>query len=776
MATTSPSLPFMSVGSITEGLASRNSAQTGDFNGDGFTDFCLPQFAEIVDEEGNVVGVRSWIIVAFGDGSGSIDHELGERGFLEIDGLPPGSTACADLNEDGITDIVGIASSPDREPNEPLMCRVWLGDRSAALEPIDVAELDRAPYSPLVFDADLDGTLDLTLISLTAEGSLEILTLLGDGAGRFQQPIVFPVPELLLPAAGTLRVGDIDGDGIHDILFVAASPQLVGQFQLVVSYGGEEVGLYDVRVGGGLPFFPQQTAIGDIDGDGYDDILAVHWIDLGIGDEGNVVPSESELSTSFSIAYGTPARVAEVAETHDLGTALKSARIEDLDDDGFGDVVLITDRAIAIVLEGASAGLQLPSSAYSAANGSHSRCVLGGVDDINGDGIQDLYMQLYEQEIVVRFGDGAGGFGTSWMAPPITTDLPVYATSLAGPADFDNDGNQDLVFLEGLGLGIAYGDGLGGFDEMVVLADESGWSAACVGDYDGDGRADLAIGQEFLSQDQSLRLFMNRGERDFQQAPVGIDSSRRVSELIAGDLNGDALDDLIVCEADRTYVLIAHPEAGFDLGPSIWLEPERLSDAIVARGGIALYKPQLLDVNSDGKLDLIAVDALATHTRTIVWLGDGSGGFIDIAEYPYRRLHGWPSDLNDDGYPDLMALGVDPEYVVLYGSSTGELLPSIVDVAPWMGVGAEMVGDLDNDGRVDFAEAWGSVLWIYLGQGFGLRGERLQFAPNAFGSFSYDISTLAGDFDGDGSLDIALAAQQQISVILNRFTRIGESE
>jgi hypothetical protein len=87
-----------------------------------------------------------------------------------------------------------------------------------------------------------------------------------------------------------------------------------------------------------------------------------------------------------------------------------------------------------------------------------------------------------------------------------------------------------------------------------------------------------------------------------------------------------------------------------------------------------------------------------------------------------------------------------------------------------MGIGAQPIDDLDGDGNTDFAETRGMILWVYLGDGQSGRGARLQFAPHAWGEFSYDLDTLPGDFNGTGWPDIAVFSKYQITIILNQFS------
>ncbi|MBU1048436.1 VCBS repeat-containing protein, partial [Candidatus Bipolaricaulota bacterium] len=291
---------------------------------------------------------------------------------------------------------------------------------------------------------------------------------------------------------------------------------------------------------------------------------------------------------------------------------------------------------------------------------------------------------------------------------------------------------------------------------------------------------------EFATWDNKLCLFLNEGDRRLSRSSKSIPSlvsspsattyGEDVIRLLTGDLNEDAIDDVVVCESDETYVLLGDIESGLIRGESLTLSPKRITSANERQAGISLFTPILMDINADGHLDLVGVDTSSVPVRTLVWLGDGTGEFTDVAEYPYRHLFGWPSDTNGDGYDDILAWHIESGYHVLLGGSDGLLHPEVIEIEPWKGIGANLIGDLNGDGQADFAEAWGMVLWLYLGEGWGDRGERLQFAPHAEGQFSYDVTTIAGDFNGDGRPDIALPSHYQISIILNRFPETRDRE
>ncbi len=784
VATTSPFIPIESIGSIATTYMSSMEPATGDFNGDGRIDYCLPQFLEDYAADGEtVVGVKSLAIVAFGDGAGGISESAGTNGFASIEGVMPGILAVGDLDEDGCSDILSTRFV-DREVDSSVVHSIWFGSNDAVFERVDLPSLSVSTQWIETADVNKDERLDVLSFVLSPEKKMQLWFLAGNGAGGFSEPVRSSPEVQLTPLRGTIRVGDMDGDSFLDVVFVALEITEPGGLYLYIAYG-DEYGEFEFRRQSALSYYPRGMSIDDINGDGLDDVCVISDLELTKVDAVSGGETTAAVITRARVFHGSESKEMQLAQSFDLNAHALFVYTERLDTDQHEDMLFITDQGLGLVMYGSPEGLSPPPLAYSAANGSHSRCRFGGLEDVNGDSILDFYVQLYDQELVVRFGNERGGFGTGWMSPPISTTLPTYTTRLAGPAVFDRDGNLDLVFYKGKGAGIAYGNGRGGFDDMSLLMEEFGWSAAGVGDFNGDGLSDLLLGQEVPEENRYLVLLINQGNRTFQRASTsaisahfeGSSYGEKINHLLVGDLNSDQVDDVVVCEGTETYVLLGSlGDGGLVRAETIWVQPERLTPALERRKGIGLFTPQLYDINMDGKLDLVGVDSGSEPIRTIVWLGDGTGGFTDVASYPYRILFGRASDLNHDGFPDILAWSTEPGYAVLLGGSEGNLVPRELDIEPWMGISASMVGDIDEDGKVDFVQALGMVLWIYLGEGEGKRGARLQFAPNFRGDFSYDVSTIAADYDNDGRLNIALTSDSSISVVLNHFFARVEQE
>ena len=101
----------------------------------------------------------------------------------------------------------------------------------------------------------------------------------------------------------------------------------------------------------------------------------------------------------------------------------------------------------------------------------------------------------------------------------------------------------DAHEINGLGHPpIYYSKGDGTFYQGTVLDPSQGASVLAVGDFNGDGKPDLAVGLELSQQ---VALFFNQGQGQFTRSFVASGASDSIS-MVAADLNGDGKPDLVI--------------------------------------------------------------------------------------------------------------------------------------------------------------------------------------------------------------------------------------
>ncbi|GBE72959.1 hypothetical protein myaer87_01860 [Microcystis aeruginosa NIES-87] len=324
--------------------------------------------------------------------------------------------------------------------------------------------------------------------------------------------------------------------------------------------------------------------------------------------------------------------------------------------------------------------------------------------------------------------------------------------------DFNGDGKSDLAVANysGSNVSVLLGTGTGSFGTATNFAVGSGPTSVTVGDFNGDGKSDLAVANWSSG---NVSVLLGTGTGSFGPA-TNFSVGSGPTSVTVGDFNGDGKSDLAVANRYGSNVSVLLGTGTGSFGPA--------TNFSVGSGPTSVT---VGDFNGDGKSDLAVANWSSGNVSVL--LGTGTGSFgpatnFTVGSRPWSVTVG---DFNSDGKSDLAVANRNGNNVsVLLGTGTGSFGTATnfsVGSRPW----SVTVGDFNGDGKSDLAVAnrYGNNVSVLLGTGTGSFGAATNFTVG-----TGPLSVTVGDFNGDGKSDLATANFNgyNVSVILNTTPKI----
>ena len=302
-------------------------------------------------------------------------------------------------------------------------------------------------------------------------------------------------------------------------------------------------------------------------------------------------------------------------------------------------------------------------------------------------------------------------------------------------AEINGDGKLDVV-ASGNAQAVFLGNGDGTFQAPIITFGPSSATAAALGDFNGDGKVDLAVGSSF----GGVTILLGNGDGTFRQ-PIFV-SSDPVADLAAADLTGNGLSDLVVNSRQtlQTTIFIAKGDGTLQAGPRY---PSTGGGDVV-----------LTDFNSDGRIDMVRLNggapAFNGGSLAEFFAGAGDGTFIAPIRLSILGTIAAVGDLNVDGKPDL-ALVSNACVSLMLGNGDGSFAFGGSTCNGIQG-GNPVVADFNGDGKADVEVAQIGAITTMLGDGIGGLANA-SVSPTSVTSYH---SSAAGDFNGDGRVDLTV--------------------
>ena len=320
----------------------------------------------------------------------------------------------------------------------------------------------------------------------------------------------------------------------------------------------------------------------------------------------------------------------------------------DFNEDGKADLAIASDIWVYVFLSNGDGSFQpatgspirVASPPYNdAATPDNTAIVVG---DFNHSG--HLGLGVADQPngaAYILLGKGDGTFSPSSAA---FANSSGWIDAMAA-ADFNRDGNLDVVFTGLLVLG--YGDGA--FSSAGNLYASGTPNSLALGDLNQDGNLDAMVASGYTqgpgSSGSGLAVSLGRGDGTFTPGPNSpLALGMNLQGIATADFNGDGKLDVAVTDSVSNTVMILLGNGDGTFGAPLAIPVGNEPVATLAG-----------DFNNDGKLDL-AVANFADDTVTLL-LGNGDGTFTQASGSPYPVGYGpyaiTAADFNGDGKLDL---------------------------------------------------------------------------------------------------------------------------
>ena len=274
------------------------------------------------------------------------------------------------------------------------------------------------------------------------------------------------------------------------------------------------------------------------------------------------------------------------------------------------------------------------------------------IADLNRDGAGDIVTATVDGVMVLRSNaDGTFTSSTAVVGDPY--DILV--------TDVDRDGDLDiLVDSSNTSATVVHVDGLGGIERISTLPLPSS-AVRTTGDVTGDGLDDLILATIFNSPLQEFRVYPALATGGYA-APVVLSrpiDANQIAALAVGDFNADGRDDLALDEArDDASLHLYFQDSQGNLAPSLALARRRGSGSLLAA-----------DLDRDGRTDLAIAHSgwgyIGYYLQTITGLAPET--VIDAYQYQGRLNYFAAGDLNHDGCGDLVVSRTSQSPVLVYG-------------------------------------------------------------------------------------------------------------
>ncbi len=747
---------------------------TADFNGDGIPDLA------VIDSDGSTVDIL------LGNGDGTFTSEATNP---PTSGTPQ-SIVTGDFNGDGKTDLA-VAESGDS-------IAILSGNGDGTFAAAGTVH-SGSNYSPIAAaDFNGDGKLDLAVAEGGAPATRESVTILtGNGDGTFNSPTSGQSP--VSTQVTSIVVADFNQDGAADVVVTDQN----GNATVFLNDGsGTFSESYPVLTVS--PSFYLFAGVGDLNGDGYPDIMAAGYYQSALSLL-LTEPTETATATANVAVSGVGQHLVDASYSGDSnynasvsGTTflwgLPPTTTTTLTmSSGGAPVTSVPSGSVVVLTATVQAGaIPVTAGTVNFCDASASTCT-----DIH---LLETVHLTSSGTATFKFVPGPGahnyravfvedGYGLSSSSSVLTLTVgaqPVVYADTTAISEGGSPGDYSLTAtVVGYGgsapptgsvsfLDTSFGNTLLGTASLGQSTAGRGWlvtqtpalsnapASEVAGDFNGDGIPDLALlwsSNPYSEGPFSVTIFFGKGDGTFTSGPtVQATGVQSYPKMIGGDFNGDGKTDLAVLSYDGSSISYITTLLGNGDGTFGTPQTGQAYNQGSVGGDVILGNMVAADFNGDGKMDLAIVGDYVNSGGVTILRGNGDGTFTAAgpnldpsADFGVIAT----GDFNGDGIPDLVVtnyftFGGSP--TIFLGKGDGTFTATAMSLTLDYFPTSIVVGDFNGDGILDLAFSDLNGVEIALGYGDGTFKET-PASPIQVPSELYSLT--AGDFNQDGKLDLA---------------------
>ena len=664
------------------------------------------------------------------------------------------------------------------------------------------------PWGVATGDIDGDGKADMVLAVLGASSLSVYRNISSTGtisAGSFSSPVSFAGAG----GIGYVRLADMDNDGKLDVVTGNVSTGTITVFRNTATSGSITTGSLATHLEFALSTSPNDLALADFDGDGKIDVATSH--------SGTIVSILKNSGVPGTIAFASPITLTS-------GSGGRGIYAGDLDGDSKPDIAVANNAGTTMsVFLNTTSAYTITSSSFATKVDFTTGTSPWGINaaDIDGDGKPELITTNAGSNTLSIFRNTAtSGTITSGSFAAKVDFNTGSSPREAAVGDFNGDGKPDVAvvnytsgtFTSFRNTATSGTITTGSMAAFADVATNTNPIAIAAGDLDGDGKAEILVGNYGGS---SLSVYRNNQSL---QPPLvtAVSTTSAVPgstiTITGSNFNTTAANNIVyfgatmatVTSSSATTLAVTLPIGATASRLSVQNTSTKLTGhqqypflptfdnsgnqsfinfnaGVLITAGSGTYGVATGDIDGDGKADMVVVNN--TANTMMLYRNVSSSGTITTGSFGtaasfataggsnYVRL----ADMDGDGKMDVVVANNTANSISVFrntatsGSLTTSSLAARVDVAIGAAPNDLALADFDMDGKIDIAVTSTNLTILKNRSAPGT----LSFTSAAtLTTGTIPRGVYAGDLDGDGKPDIAVAnnGASYINVFLNLTT------